>query len=137
MKLTGKCKAEFEKWFFNQRFDKYKGFTIWKLEPNHYPQSPDFKELPDSMKFGVFVDYANDIGIQIGLMPIHLNTGKIDRWDFDVNDCRYKHYSDTLPEARDKAIEALDEIRNEQLDLTKDILDAGSFEEMIKDLKKE
>ena len=50
MKLTGKCKEDFEKWFL----DNY-GFDKWE------DVKPDFHNGDPSMKYGVIVDFSETV----------------------------------------------------------------------------
>lgn len=50
MKLTGKCKDEFEKWYLKTYRDK--------LQKNIVEYYGYFLTLPNSMKYGVYVDFA-------------------------------------------------------------------------------
>ncbi len=116
MEVTGQTKIEFEKWYMDKYIktfsvnyvimvrDMYGGFLLGKLTA--------FYSSPLEMKYGVFVDYFDSIGI-----------------DLDV--CRYTHrkkfstcvdfsdsntWTETRPEGRIIAVTKADEIRNKQLD---------------------
>lgn len=97
MKLTGKCKEEFEKWYV----DVY-GYDLNTL----------FYNLKPSMQWGVYQDYFDSVEVDVDIVTHRPNVEFyfvlfIDNEDFgDFN---------TRQEARDKAIEKANEIRNEQL----------------------
>ena len=109
MKLTGKCKEDFEKWFREQQ--------VLKLDSSY--TEVVFILLSDSMKYGVYVDWFDSVGINVNV------GGKIGgSWNLlfliEIYDSHreivydYKLFK-TRQEARDKAIEKANEIRNEQL----------------------
>jgi hypothetical protein len=53
MKLTGKCKEDFEKWY-NSKEELYKyGFHL----------------LPPSMQYGVYVDFFDSVDIELWIKP--------------------------------------------------------------------
>tara|TARA_R110000803_G_scaffold76454_2_gene141093 strand:+ start:1136 stop:1474 length:339 start_codon:yes stop_codon:yes gene_type:complete len=106
MKLTGKCKEEFEKW--------YKNTNIWV---NHL-DTQEFLSLPQSLQYGVYVDFFDSVGIYISMMASHSHAVDSRFHGFDICvegdgfcydiDMGYK----TRPEARTKAIEKANEIYN-------------------------
>jgi len=62
-----------------------------------------FNELPNSLKYGVYVDYFDSVDKEIA---------------YEILNDEFEYYADkelTLEEARTKAIEKANEIRNEQL----------------------
>ena len=110
MEVTGQTKIEFEKWFEENLY------AINIGSANLYPLviADVWKTLPDSFRYGVFVDFFDSVGI-----------------DLDV--CRYKGrkkfstcvdladsntWTETRPEGRIIAVTEADEIRNKQLDET-------------------
>jgi len=116
MELTGKCKAEFEKWYFKR----------YGVLPEDFSNEATFWELDDNMKFGVFQDYFDSVGVMIDLQPVcdynkHTYTKLLEFivhvFGFNID---YKTKDETItkktrPEARTKSVIKADEIRNEQL----------------------
>ena len=87
MKLTDKCKVDFEKWSIKNYGLEYDVINL----------------LKDSMKYGVYVDYFDSVDKEIA---------------YEILNDEFEYYADkelTLEEARTKAIEKANEIRNEQL----------------------
>ena len=74
MELTGKCKKEFEKWYKLQKMEieyviNVDGETdIYKIDV------PQFYQHPDSMKYGVYVDFFDSAGILVDTIGIMENT---------------------------------------------------------------
>ena len=110
MKLTGKAKEEFEKWYDKMliQFKKDNPKKLsWMLLARYF-------DLPESMQFGVYQDFADSVGIEInikkkigGLFLIQINyNGKRHHYLGVKN----KHF--TRPEARTAAIEKFNEIFN-------------------------
>ena len=111
MVLTGKCKEEFYYWFDSFNLN-YLELTI----------PSDFEEYPDSMKYGVLVDYFESVNIYIELK---LNTeptmqGSIFKsirpeilCDGVFKSCLASF--SRKPKARTEAIKKANELRNEQL----------------------
>ncbi len=95
MKLTGKCKEEFEKWYL-------------KNYPSH--DFGNISSYPPSMQYGVLVDYFDSVWIDIYIQSY--NKQKI--WRAVVGH-EYTKGKNTRQEARIKAIEKANEIRNNQL----------------------
>ena len=59
MKLTGKCKEDFEKWFYindgiKQSMAQFSDLTLYA-----------FLQLPQSMQYGVYVDFFDSVDIYI------------------------------------------------------------------------
>lgn len=93
--LTGKCKEEFEKWYVPNRY-------VYTLV--------QFYNLPKSMQWGVYQDYFDSVGINVGV------NNDIRHFDWWVDSSKnYSGKDKTRQEARYKAIEKANEIRNEQL----------------------
>lgn len=61
MKLTGKCKKDFEKWFFNN-------YGI--EEASFVREEGGFFNLPQSMQWGVIQDFGDSVGINITLYQL-------------------------------------------------------------------
>jgi len=100
MKLTGKCKEDFEKW----------------LKINYtLKQSLIFNSLPDSMQFGVYVDFFDSVWIEIWIEPWETqNNGEFFKYFKVIIDyIEVSDYNDSRQEARTKAIEKANEIYNQ------------------------
>ena len=72
MRLTGKCKVDFEKWYVD-----YKNWIEYTVnedgETDIYKiDIKEFYEHKDSMQYGVYVDFFDSIGIMIELQ-VHVN----------------------------------------------------------------
>tara|TARA_R110000765_G_scaffold6913_1_gene22554 strand:- start:270 stop:647 length:378 start_codon:yes stop_codon:yes gene_type:complete len=123
MKLTGKCKEEFEKWYFK---------TVRGNEENLLgaTNAEWFYLLTKSMQYGVLVDYFDSVGVQIGIEFFDNSraTGfdyqilTEDDRDFDDENCMdsakvysSNDYIGSRPEARTAAIEKANELRNKVL----------------------
>ena len=115
MKLTGKCKEEFENWFI-ENYENYGFVSIWSKLANHYPQSTDFYDLPESMQIGVYEDYFDSVGVIIEIEADYFNG-----WNFmGFVTTRKGDYKKTIDyknrlKVRVEAIEKANEIRNEHL----------------------
>ena len=104
MKLTGKCKADFEKWLCKEH-----NYT----DDEGIPYANDFYELPNSMQYGVYVDYFDSVGIIIEITTDHK---KIPTFWVDINNKQVDDIElNTRQESRTKAIEKANEIYNEKL----------------------
>ena len=104
MKLTGKCKEAFEKWYIETR---YKGennrLSIFYCLVFHHK--------PDSEKYGVYVDFFDSVGIVLnstGVFPIDIYG-----FGYSVNLNSNSIHFKTRPEARKAAIEKANEIFNQ------------------------
>lgn len=104
MKLTGKVQRAFETWFEENLYAIHVG------EPERYPMvvADIFDTAPDSMKYGVYVDFFDSIGINI----------------IDITDCwqimegnnvyRPEDITSSRQIARTEAINKANEIYNNQ-----------------------
>ena len=102
MEITGKCKAEFEKWFTNS--DNHQGFDAEQIALDRKYRLKVFYQLYPSMQYGVYVDFFDSVGI---------NSSSFSHYEF------YKCNLDntlfhTRPEARTAAIEKANELYNER-----------------------
>ncbi len=61
MKLTRKCKEDFEKWFIENP-------EFWKSRRVQADLIDWFNDLDESMQYGVYVDFFDSIGIYISDM---------------------------------------------------------------------
>jgi hypothetical protein len=116
MNLTGKCKEEFEDWLGSQTINTGSDIHKW------YVTWVKFHIISDSAKYGVYVDYFDSVGIHIKLTPYFDSVTKIVLWFFTLKDKRCVHLNshlenkaNTRPEARTKAIEKADKLRNDLL----------------------
>jgi hypothetical protein len=122
MKLTGKCREDFDKWMSTDFELDENPITInasYEGDMEVYV-SDNFDILPNSMKYGVFVDYFDSVGIYPLVIPT-VNA----YWTFKViktipadlivtppfKNVDASDYS-TLLEARTAAIEKSNEIYN-------------------------
>ena len=108
MKLTGKCKEEFEKWY--NEVQKYNIGWFYRLQSEY--------------QYGVLVDYFDSVGlpITIGVYTIRINEAK--DWCFQIVGNKhsnqnklisFERFYNTRPEARTEAIKKANELRNEVL----------------------
>ena len=112
MKLTGKAKIDFEKWF-EVNPDNSIGLTEKQRILVRNSQLKIFYYLTNSMQYGVFVDFFGSVGI-------YLETRKIIKYAYvikypnnkGIRD-RYDRVIDTRNEARQEAIIKANEIYNE------------------------
>tara|TARA_R110000772_G_scaffold216105_1_gene326638 strand:- start:169 stop:537 length:369 start_codon:yes stop_codon:yes gene_type:complete len=120
MELTGKCKEEFEKWYFKDfefneeitNFDRKITLSIFYTEK-------------DSMKYGAFVDYFDSVKINADIQPVYNytkeNYSSIDYFIINVIELGKEDYDYKLieeknrPKARAAAIKEANELRNEVL----------------------
>ena len=121
MKLTGKCKEDFEKWaLLNAEYifdyaienDDKTGIPTYEGRYFHYQ---DIDDLPKSMQYGVYVDFFDSVGIKISVNFTHENF-RFDGWWFTIltNNDEIDKPFDTRQEARTKAIEKANDIYNER-----------------------
>ncbi len=118
MKLTGKCKKDFEKWweqyaFENNLMEYGQGESypigIWWFE----------QKLTFSMKFGTFVDFFDSVRIAIDLRYIR-SFGEYEKMVYfkDIKDnldsTLYNSLHITIHEARTEAINKANKIYNEK-----------------------
>ena len=115
MELTGKCKVEFEKWYLTKDYydDYYIAFVPKKGMMDEF-RCINFKEFPESMQWGVYVDFFDSVNLFIEVIVV-----EIDDFSFQI----FKKESakslsngftfNTRPEARNAAIEKANEIYND------------------------
>ena len=97
MKLTGKCKEDFEKWY-----------DISDIEGT--PESVEWFDFYDSsMQYGVYVDFFDSVDLSI-----NITIYKEGKWyDVDINDEWVGNgHAKTRQEAREQAILKANEIYN-------------------------
>jgi regulation of enolase protein 1 (concanavalin A-like superfamily) len=111
MKLTGKCKEDFEKWYDMEYLFGLHHILKFTLD--------DFYSLPlKALQYGVYVDFFDSVGIMLSIENYHnkksgiyyevgwtINTRE---WNV-MNDIQFK----TRQEAQTKAIEKANKIYNE------------------------
>jgi hypothetical protein len=115
MKLTGKAKEAFEKWvksdcpiLLEQFYNDIRliGFDSW------------FEDFPNSMKFGVYVDFFDSVGIYIDIVVTAYGF-EVSIWEKNKSgDCHplsEAYDFTTRHEARTKAIEKAQQILNERV----------------------
>ena len=115
MKLTGKCKEDFEKWF-EVNPENNEGLSDIQVRYVKQSQLEIFKGLPDSMQFGVIVDFADSVGIEL-VVFIWRNKYTIAVYENDESKTIGKQIGKdkgfkSRPEAREKAVEKFNEIYN-------------------------
>lgn len=112
MELTVKCKKGFENWIIDSKKGKYVlGVFSYTLGSYLIP----FNKLPDSMKFGVYQDYFDTVGIQIDINFGRDIIDKTDYWNYYFDEAEELIQYKSRPEARTEAIKKANEIRNNQL----------------------
>ena len=94
MKLTGETKEQFEKWFNTHHVYEHFGLAT-------------FKELPASFQWGVIQDFADSLGYELYISKEGLS------WFWAIDETLYEGYKKTRQEARNAAIEKLNEILNQ------------------------
>jgi hypothetical protein len=99
MKLTGKCKEDFEKWYFDN-------------DKNVYIDLKSFYSLDESMQYGVYVDFFDSVGVHVEVKVKSsfqkFNYGIHDKNEWIVSSAFIK----TRQEARTAAIEKANELYN-------------------------
>jgi len=98
MKLTGKCKKDFEKWYNNLDISTELPISVFQMG------------LPLSMQYGVYVDFFDSVKIRIHTDDLYKQ--RVYLYFFTVNDFMSKNDYNTRQEARIKAIEKANEIYN-------------------------
>lgn len=112
--LTGRCQEEFEKWL-KFEIGEDKGYIYVGSDEIFYPYLlSDFKELPFSMQYGVYVDFFDSVGIDISIKLCGYM-----KYDYSIKDKESQSllfteydWSKTRTEARTKAIEKANELFN-------------------------
>jgi hypothetical protein len=100
MKLTGKCKEDFEKWYIKDLVEKELALE-------------EFYNSSDSMQYGVLVDFFDSVGVNIEVwIEYQVGGVLIDFYAVLVNDENISGGFETRQEARTKAIEKANEIYN-------------------------
>ena len=95
MKLTDKCKVDFEKWY--EPIGNINAIRCYT-----------FYELPNSMQYGVYVDYFDSVDIDTEIVKTLMGKFYILINDDRLNDDKFE----SRPEARTQVIEKANEIYN-------------------------
>jgi len=122
MKLTGKGKEDFEKWYIIHYEDQYedcgntpeeqRGYVELKGFPDGVLWCNGFYDLPKSMQYGVYVDFFDSVGIDVRVVK-GLITQKFNYRISDITQVLALDFGlETRHEARTKAIEKANEIYN-------------------------
>jgi len=112
MKLTEKAKEKFEKWLLDHEMHNQGGYNF------DYPKW--FSALHPSFQWGVYQDWADSLGYDIYFTPYYDWTKERDtgfKWYFAERNDSYiseTGLKDTIQEARNAAIEKLNELINEK-----------------------
>ena len=108
MKLTGKCKEDFEKWYFKNHCKSTIKFK--QLLPHNYEDIFGwFFGLNLSFQYGIYVDFFDSVDLSI-----NITIYKEGKWyDVDINDEWVGNgHAKTRQEAREQAILKANEIYN-------------------------
>jgi len=116
MKLTGQAKSDFEKWYMALRqseMDRDEAENTFENANLFFVHISTFYNTPLSFQFGVYVDWADSVGIYIS---IDLGKNQEDNYVFPIwiNE-EYYYTSNSRHEARELAIKKLDELYNKQI----------------------
>ena len=123
MRLTGKCKEAFEKWYMNSSsiyFSAGYHEVLSRLYGvSHEGELSVFYHSPESMQYGVYVDWFDSVGINVigdRSRSILNNTNYFSNvWDVHDGESSPLDFHNTLAEARTAAIEKANEIYNKRL----------------------
>lgn len=108
MELTGKAKEDFYRWYLNH-IKSYNDKLISNTDINY------FNLLTDSMKYGVYVDWFDSVGIVFWVSPFYNHDlGVMNEWAGYDDNGLLGTTQKTRQEARTKAIEKANEIYNNQ-----------------------
>lgn len=112
MKLTGKCKEAFEKWYLKTQ-NKPKYLDTSQIR---YSILAWFYAQPFNMQYGVYVDFFDSVGIRVFVEQLRDNTFSV-----QYSYCSEVRFLRGIPnkfldrsEARQKAIEKANELYNEK-----------------------
>ncbi len=100
MRLKGKAKIYFQDWFTDSKNQN--------LDFNYFNIIHSFDNLPDSMQYGVYVDWFDSIGLKIGVNPIFDDDYWVSVNDEEVKNVKFLNRQ----HARNSAIEKANEIYN-------------------------
>lgn len=110
MELTGKCKKDFEVWVHERRYSIL--HDVGDRHMNIVPLGGMIEQLDSSMKYGVYEDFFDSVGIVLEIS----NNGKalITFW-VEVGDYEIDEEFDTRKEARIGAIKKANNIYNDRV----------------------
>ena len=115
MTLTGKAKEEFEKWFANELERTEQKLT--ELGRVHVVDE-FYTRITESMQWGVYQDWADSLGHRLDVTVFYDQMlGYVRGYEVKVNDkdiYRGGDVFETREEARDAAVEKLNELINDQ-----------------------
>jgi hypothetical protein len=110
MKLTGKCKEEFEKWAINNNVLE---MSLGMLVVRNGIVITSFYDHSKSMKYGVYVDFFDSVGLFIEIANDNQDIKTF--WvDINLDSADDDVELDTRPEARTIAIKKANNIYNER-----------------------
>ena len=112
MKLTGQAKEDFEKWFNRPESEEYDLINnLTNYDQSIHEPIDHFRSLTASMRYGVYVDWFDSVGIQANGTGWLMFTFSISYEDVSVKRIKGEAYNSRL-EARTAAIEKANEIYN-------------------------
>lgn len=121
MKLTGKCKEDFEKWCIDKYNDRPMN-EMWLADydtPELVYNQRLFKHYPKSMQYGVYVDWFDSVGVNVigdrSRSILNNNSYFSNVWDVYDGESSPLDFHNTLAEALTAAIEKANEIYDERL----------------------
>ena len=103
MKLTGKCKENFEVWF-EDKYDNNNTSDVIMLQT-------EFDSMPFEFKYSVYVDYFDSVGVDIEICKYPI----AQQYYYMINDGDEENIFETRPQARVAAIERANKLHNEVL----------------------
>jgi hypothetical protein len=104
MYLIGECKEDFDNWYELH----YEAIGLKSIDDEFYIDG--FYELPESMQYGIYVDFFDSVGLFPNIMPlINDNNERVFQSYQDEN---HIQTFDTRLEARAAAIQKANEIYN-------------------------
>jgi len=104
MCLIGECKEDFDNWYELH----YEAIGLRSIDDEFYIDG--FYELPESMQYGIYVDFFDSVGLFPNIMPlINDNNERVFQSYQDEN---HIQTFDTRLEARAAAIQKANEIYN-------------------------
>tara|TARA_R110000772_G_scaffold201952_1_gene312294 strand:+ start:73 stop:426 length:354 start_codon:yes stop_codon:yes gene_type:complete len=71
MKLTGKCKEDFEKWIKKQKLSVI--HDVGERQMNVVPLGDMFVQLHESMQYGVYEDFFDSVNLFIEVIVVDVN----------------------------------------------------------------
>jgi hypothetical protein len=113
MKLTGKCREDFEKYFILNLYQDRIQHTAFS---HRYDMLEAFYTQPQSMQYGVYVDFFDGVGIYVMSNMFSIERDIVSEFIGQVETISsiWNSIEQTRPEARTAAIEKANEIYNKQ-----------------------